>query len=579
MIHAPSTIAESSGIAETQSDLEILYKEYNDLCDRCDALDAKKLVIVAAHDAAEVSLKLIYANTEKARVALLDLQREAIAYEDRCLSLQDDERTHVLGADLRREEIQTHRLERQELQNAVQKLEADLARVSDTKTRMQSEVGALEATLKENARRHAESQLHSEDAAKAIDTTAATFELDTVLQHQRQENDRLLRESRVQLETVRAKVTECNAEYTVATERLRVQSADKEATRLQDERISNKQRAAREQQLSDFTKAVLELEAVLATMEDQTLHVLQSHDEHQAALLEIIAAYESRKSNQQAEEADMQRQLDTMSQHLSMQSFALTDKQNELAELNATPQPTVEAVVSVTASNDHDEDDAFETMLKSISEDTVVSQSAKRETIQLKTQQLTLQAEVVTLQEQCDATRKRYEEMQAQARIVGQQTEVATAKLSQTREDLKVSAEQLVTRREQQSALLDAHKKEQEFAGMSPLEQGHLLQETRSSLGFMEENKQELLRNIDTLRTQRDDHARKLEQIHCYGNTLNTAMTELRGTMHLRQSSPDFQIKIETVLDLFANFLDWFEGTFTVPLYEFTCVLQNSRIE
>jgi hypothetical protein len=33
------------------------------------------------------------------------------------------------------------------------------------------------------------------------------------------------------------------------------------------------------------------------------------------------------------------------------------------------------------------------------------------------------------------------------------------------------------------------------------------------------------------------------------------------------------------VLDLFGNFLDWFEGRFTVVLYDFSCVLQNSRVE
>ena len=56
-------------------------------------------------------------------------------------------------------------------------------------------------------------------------------------------------------------------------------------------------------------------------------------------------------------------------------------------------------------------------------------------------------------------------------------------------------------------------------------------------------------------------------------------MTGLRGSMHLQQSSPEFQIKIEVVLDLFAKFLDWFEGTFTVSLYAFTCVLHNSRVD
>jgi hypothetical protein len=111
------------------------------------------------------------------------------------------------------------------------------------------------------------------------------------------------------------------------------------------------------------------------------------------------------------------------------------------------------------------------------------------------------------------------------------------------------------------------------------LEQNELLLATQSSIDFMGQNKQTLLHSIDALRASRDEHSLKLRQIHCYGNTVDLAMAELRGSMHLRQSSPEFQIKIETVLDLFGNFLDWFEGRFTVVLYDFSCVLQNSRVE
>jgi len=85
--------------------------------------------------------------------------------------------------------------------------------------------------------------------------------------------------------------------------------------------------------------------------------------------------------------------------------------------------------------------------------------------------------------------------------------------------------------------------------------------------------------SIDEMYRTRDSHELKLEEIRCYGNTLNLAMTELRSGMHMRQSSVEFQMKIEVVLDLFNNFLDWFENTFTMSLYAFTCILHNSRVE
>jgi len=75
------------------------------------------------------------------------------------------------------------------------------------------------------------------------------------------------------------------------------------------------------------------------------------------------------------------------------------------------------------------------------------------------------------------------------------------------------------------------------------------------------------------------DYAQKLSEIQQYNNGLHFGMDQLRGNMHMNKNALDLQVQTETILELFGNFLDWFESTFTVSLYNFSCVLLNSKIE
>ena len=56
-------------------------------------------------------------------------------------------------------------------------------------------------------------------------------------------------------------------------------------------------------------------------------------------------------------------------------------------------------------------------------------------------------------------------------------------------------------------------------------------------------------------------------------------MNQLRASMHMHTHSAEFHVSIGAILDLFGNFLDWFESTFTALLYDFSCLLLNSRVE
>jgi len=92
------------------------------------------------------------------------------------------------------------------------------------------------------------------------------------------------------------------------------------------------------------------------------------------------------------------------------------------------------------------------------------------------------------------------------------------------------------------------HQLEEETAFATMHQHSELIRETQSSIDFMTQNKEQMMLSIDEMHRTRDSHDLKLEQIRCYGNTLNLAMTELRSGMHMRQRSAEFQIKIEVVL-------------------------------
>ena len=95
----------------------------------------------------------------------------------------------------------------------------------------------------------------------------------------------------------------------------------------------------------------------------------------------------------------------------------------------------------------------------------------------------------------------------------------------------------------------------------------------------MVQNKQKITQSIELFSLSHDDYTQKLDKIQCYRNGLHTAMFQLRNSVDLQKNSPEFHVCMETILDLFGNFLDWFETNFTHKLHILTCLLLNSRIE
>jgi len=62
-------------------------------------------------------------------------------------------------------------------------------------------------------------------------------------------------------------------------------------------------------------------------------------------------------------------------------------------------------------------------------------------------------------------------------------------------------------------------------------------------------------------------------------DTVSVGMNQLRESMHMHTNSAEFHVSMAAILDLFGSFLDWFESTFTARLYDFSCLLLNSRVE
>jgi len=230
----PSQVENGSGNAqETRDEIATLYQEYNELCDRCDALDVQHSSVLAQHDTAKRALELVYTNSESARTVLEALQKECDQHQERCAVFQVEQVAQVQLQKERDSESATHDCRQRELQLIVTALEQDVATLQSDKIITQDSVSAL---------------LAASEAAKLQNTQMCT-------------------EAQIVLEEIRNKVTLCNADYDSGLEQLRLQSTERETTRVQDERAHNKQRASRVQQLVKINLSLSEKTETAANLD------------------------------------------------------------------------------------------------------------------------------------------------------------------------------------------------------------------------------------------------------------------------------------------------------------------------
>jgi len=197
-------------------------------------------------------------------------------------------------------------------------------------------------------------------------------------------------------------------------------------------------------------------------------------------------------------------------------------------------------------------------------------QMRRRQELHAELQALTaedaqLKADLGVLHSDIHAAQAHHSMLHAQQEAVEQQVERAHADLD--------------AQRAKQDDILAAQELDTAAHAAKSRQQMQQYDEIQSSIAFLVESKQKTVQTIQVLCASHTDYEQKLHRIQRYSSCLDLGMEQLRGSMHLHKSTPDFQVSVQVILDLFGNFLDWFECTFTQGLYDFSMVLLNSTIE
>ena len=154
------------------------------------------------------------------------------------------------------------------------------------------------------------------------------------------------------------------------------------------------------------------------------------------------------------------------------------------------------------------------------------------------------------------------------------QTDLETTKLDL--ESTQIQYKERVTQYEADTTLYNTQS-EQQLAHYNEMQAN--VDEMQANVNSMLENKHNIVQSIELLSLSYGEYTQKLDKIQRYSSGLNMAMNQLRGSIDLRKNSAEYHASMEEMLDLFSNFLDWFECTFTTKLYDFSCLLLNSQIE
>jgi len=197
-------------------------------------------------------------------------------------------------------------------------------------------------------------------------------------------------------------------------------------------------------------------------------------------------------------------------------------------------------------------------------------QMRRRQELHAELQALTaedaqLKADLGVLHSDIHAAQAHHSMLHAQQEAVEQQVERAHADLD--------------AQRAKQDDILAAQELDTAAHAAKSRQQMQQYDEIQGSIAFLVESKQKTVQTIQVLCASHTDYEQKLHRIQRYSSCLDLGMEQLRGSMHLHKSTPDFQVSVQVILDLFGNFLDWFECTFTQGLYDFSMVLLNSTIE
>ena len=388
-------------------------------------------------------------------------------------------------------------------------------------------------------------------------------------------------------ETVRQHVAELALEeHRLQTEVQQLQmAASKERTEEDERRARNLALSAVLLQVqADIVRHELASVALVDGMEQQQ-HALRdavdaalgSRQQH-TATCEELRDLQSQIGAARDELVDKNANLTILQQHTAL----LVAEKNKLQEESLEMSTALQDVRTAICQHEH----TSEGLSHAIEEQRAALHDAANAVSVSRQENTTTCHEILTMQQKTDALHKKHSKSQRALAKVQQQTLEAneahatilaridhdSAAVLCTQSDLELSLQQLEAAQVDCEAETTRHLLQQ-------AQQLAQCDEMQASVDGMIHNKQRIVESIEVLLRSKAEYEQKLHSIQLYSRSLNTGMDQLRASMHMHTHSAEFHVSTNAILDLFGNFLDWFESTFTTRLYDFSCLLLNSRVE
>ena len=376
--------------------------------------------------------------------------------------------------------------------------------------------------------------------------------------------------------------------------------------------------------LQEATDAILEVEGNTKLAMQEELHALHASVGMQQSALD------TQKDSMSATMRDMQQEIsfqqgesDRLASDITSQRRTLQEAKDATSEFETSTKLVMQEELCALQTSLAFEHEALDTQRKcmsdmiqdmqheidsrhgesellssSIENQHIALQEAKDATSAVETDtKLAMQEELGALQASIVGAQERYTKLQKDTQKKEKQSTKSNDALTKTRNslndevtqasgmlqstqlDLEETVQAVATEHMEQARLVAERETETAQYSATSAQQKAQLDEMQANVDCMLQNEQKIMQNIELLSLSHDDYTQKLDKIQCYSNGLHTAMLQLRNSVNLQKNSPEFHVCMETILDLFGNFLDWFETSFTHKLHILTCLLLNSRIE
>jgi chromosome segregation ATPase len=327
--------------------------------------------------------------------------------------------------------------------------------------------------------------------------------------------------------------------------------------------------------------ASAELVSVIETQEQalqDAVNAVLVHQQQHTATCDELCDLQSQISAARDELVAKNADLMILQQHIAQHGVDEKHLQEQSSEMSAALQEVQTGIVQ----HEH----TSRVLVAAIKEQETALHAAENAVLVSQQERTTKSDEMLAMQQKTEALNKKYSKSKKELARVQLQTKEASEAHATIQVQMQQDSDAVVCTQNdlQESVLrLEAAQVEHEAGTAQHLAQQaqQLAQcnEMQASVDCMMHNKQRIIESIEVLSLSNAEYEQKLHKIQHYSNSLNMSMNLLRDSMHMHTRSAEFHVNMEAILDLFGSFLDWFESTFTTRLYDFSCLLLNSRVE